>query len=93
MNGGDGDGCRYEIRIAPSAARSLRGLDRPIQRRIAAAIDGLAAEPRPSGVRKLVGAEDLWRIRVGDYRIVYAIGDDRLVVLVVRIGHRSDVYR
>lgn len=91
-NGGD-DGRRYEILIAPSAARALRGLDRPVQRRIATAIDGLAADPRPSGVRKLVGAEGLWRIRVGDYRVVYEIADDRLVVLVVHIGHRRDIYR
>ncbi len=64
-----------------------------MQRRIAAAIDRLAVDPRPSGVRKLTGADNLWRIRVGDYRIVYEIEDDRLVVLIVRIGHRRDIYR
>ena len=56
-------------------------------------MDGLAKEPRPKGVKKLSGADDLYRIRVGDYRVVYQIRDDRLIVLVVRIGHRKDVYR
>ncbi len=56
-------------------------------------MDGLAVNPRPKGVKKLSGLDDLYRIRVGDYRIVYQIHDDRLIVLVVRIGHRKDVYR
>mgnify|MGYP001580816136 FL=1 len=56
-------------------------------------MDALAATPRPKGVKKLTGTDDLYRIRVGDYRIVYQIHDDRLIVLVVRIGHRRDVYR
>ena len=56
-------------------------------------MDALAANPRPKGVKKLSGPDDLYRIRVGDYRIVYQIHDDRLIVLVVRIGHRKDVYR
>jgi len=56
-------------------------------------MDGLAKEPRPKGVNRLTGAADLYRIRVGDYRVVYQIQDNRLIVLVVRIGHRKDVYR
>jgi len=56
-------------------------------------MDLLGKEPRPKGVKKLTGAEDLYRIRVGDYRFVYQILDDRLIVLVVRIAHRKDVYR
>jgi mRNA interferase RelE/StbE len=56
-------------------------------------MDGLGKEPRPKGVKKLAGAEDLYRIRVGDYRVVFQIQDDRLMVLVVRIGHRKDAYR
>ena len=56
-------------------------------------MDALAANPRPRGVKKLTGLDDLYRIRVADYRIVYQIQDDRLIVLVVRIGHRKDVYR
>ncbi len=56
-------------------------------------MDALAANPRPKGVKKLTGLDNLYRIRAGDYRIVYQIRDDRLIVLVVRIGHRKDVYR
>jgi mRNA interferase RelE/StbE len=82
---------RYRIAIDPSALRSLRRLDPPIRRRIEAAIDGLAHEPRPPGCKKLASVE-AWRIRVGDWRIVYTIKDDVLLVLVVRIGHRPDVY-
>jgi mRNA interferase RelE/StbE len=55
-------------------------------------IEGLAANPRPSGCRKLRGYKDLWRIRIGDYRVVYIIDDDRKTVSVTRIAHRRDVY-
>lgn len=61
--------------------------------RIVAAIDALAEELRPSGVKKLVGSEHTYRIRVGDYRVVYSIEDRLLVVLVERIRHRGEVYR
>ena len=80
----------YRIEIRPAALKDLAALDRPVQRRIAAAIDALAATPRPSGVKKLEGAEDLYRIRVGDYRVIYAIDDRVLVVLVVRVRHRRE---
>jgi mRNA interferase RelE/StbE len=60
--------------------------------RIKTAIDGLAAEPRPAGVTKLAGLED-YRVRVGDYRVVYAIDDARRMVLIARIAHRREVYR
>lgn len=56
-------------------------------------MDALAGDPRPKGVKKLFGLDDLYRIRVGEYRVVYQIQDNRLIVLVVRIGHRKDVYR
>jgi mRNA interferase RelE/StbE len=68
-------------------------LSRPMQVRLIEAADALAAEPRPPGVAKLQGDENLWRIRVGQYRIVYEIHDDRLIVLVVRVGDRKDIYR
>jgi len=98
VNGADGGsediGGRYTVEIARSAARALRRLDRHTQQRIGRSLDGLVRDPRPAGVRKLAGAgDDLWRIRVGDYRVVYEIRDDRLVVLVLRIGHRRDIYR
>ena len=83
----------YTVELKPSAAKALEALPRPDQRRIAARIDTLATDPRPVGVKKLGGAENLYRIRVGDYRIVYQVQARRLVVLVVRIAHRRDVYR
>ena len=61
--------------------------------RLAPKIDGLAADPRPSGCRKLRGYKDFWRIRVGEYRIVYIIDDDRKMVSVTRVAHRRDVYK
>ncbi len=84
---------RYAVEIATPAVKTLRNLPRPDQRRIAARIDALAENPRPPGVEKLEGADDLYRIRAGDYRIVYRIEDERLLVLVIRIGHRREVYR
>jgi mRNA interferase RelE/StbE len=82
----------YEIRFKPSAAKDLARLPRDAQRRIAPAIDGLAANARPPGAEKLAG-EDAWRIRVGDYRIVYEIEDRVLVILVLHVGNRREVYR
>jgi mRNA interferase RelE/StbE len=83
----------YEVFISPAARRDLKHIRGPIRRRIGDAIDGLVEEPRPPGHTKLAGEDHLYRIRVGDYRIVYQIEDDRLVVLVVRVGHRKDIYR
>jgi mRNA interferase RelE/StbE len=86
---------RFEIRLIPSAARDLRGLPRPAQVRIARTIDRLAASPRPRGAKLLTGdgPQRIWRVRVGDYRILYEINDDRLLVLVIAVGHRREVYR
>ena len=82
----------YRIEVAPAAVRQLRKLDRGAQRRVQAAIELLAGEPRPSGARKLVGGDGEWRVRAGDYRIVYEIHDNVLLVLVVAVGHRRDIY-
>jgi mRNA interferase RelE/StbE len=82
----------YAVEFLPSAARALSRLDRSVQRRIVRRVDGLAADPRV-GATKLRGSDDVWRVRVGDYRILYSIEDARLVILVIRIGHRRDVYR
>ena len=71
----------------------MRSLPRAAQVRIAPKIEALADEPRPPGVKKLAGEEELYRIRVGDYRVIYAIEDAELVVLVVMVGDRKDVYR
>jgi mRNA interferase RelE/StbE len=83
----------YRIEVAPAAVRQLRKLDPPTRRRIQAAIELLATEPRPPGAKKLVGGEGEWRVRTGDYRVVYEIHDDALVVLVLAVGHRREVYR
>ena len=82
----------YRIQVAPAAVRQLRKLDRVAQRRVHAAIELLAGEPRPSGAKKLVGGDGEWRVRTGDYRIVYEIRDSVLLVLVVAVGHRRDIY-
>ena len=83
---------RYELLVLPSAMRALAALDSATRRRVAARIDTLCEERRPSGCRKLAGSQ-YWRIRVGDYRVVYSIEGTKLTVLVVRIGHRREVYR
>ncbi len=83
----------YEVRLEPSAERALRKLPVQIRSRMGSRLDGLASNPRPSGCEKLGGVDDLYRVRVGDYRVVYQVSDEVLVVLVVTIGHRSDVYR
>jgi mRNA interferase RelE/StbE len=83
----------HRIQVAPAAARQLRKLDAAARRRVQAAIELLADQPRPSGARKLAGGSGEWRVRTGDYRIVYEIGDDVLLILVVAVGHRRDVYQ
>lgn len=81
----------YAIEVARAAARQLGKLDPPVRRRIQAAVELLAEEPRPPGATKLVGGDGEWRVRTGDYRIVYEIHDDVLLVLVVALGHRRDI--
>ena len=83
---------RYSLDIKPSARKELESLSDNLIARIVPKIDSLAADPRPSGTKKLRGYKDLWRIRVGDYRIVYIIDDDRKMVSVTRVAHRRDVY-
>ncbi len=83
----------YRIQFTSRADRQLRKLPVTTQKRLGAAIDALASDPRPSSARCLRGREDLLRIRVGACRVVYTIEDDRLVVLVVKLGHRKDIYR
>jgi mRNA interferase RelE/StbE len=82
----------YAVEFLPSAARELSKLEPAVRRRLARRIDRLSQDPRADAV-KLRGAEDVWRARIGDYRILYQVQDDRLLILVIRIGHRRDVYR
>jgi mRNA interferase RelE/StbE len=87
-------GARYDAQLKPAAERDLTKIaDQAARRRIASAIDNLATNPRPMGAHKLAGENSIYRIRVGDYRILYAIEDRQLLVLVIRVGHRREVYR
>ncbi len=83
----------YKVFFRPSADRALKKLPQDVQRRIVGEVAILAHDPRPAGVVKLAGHENLWRIRVGNYRVVYEIHGNRLVVLVLRVAHRKDAYR
>jgi mRNA interferase RelE/StbE len=84
----------YRVLIKPSAAREIEAVDQKKDRqRIVAGIRSLAADPRPLGCQKLAGDDSRYRIRVGRYRVIYSVGDAQLVVFVVRVGHRKDVYR
>ena len=83
----------YKIVFARSARKELENLEDRLAIRILNRIEKLGAEPRPGGVRKLRGSTNLWRLRVGDYRIVYSVDDDGRLVDVVAVRHRSDAYR
>jgi mRNA interferase RelE/StbE len=84
----------YEVRITDAAAKELDALPRSKDRQaVISRILGLAEEPRPPGSVKLSGLEELYRVRQGSYRIVYTIEDDRLVIIVIRVADRKDVYR
>lgn len=82
----------YRIEVAPSAVRQLRKMDRVAQRRVQGAIELVASEPRPNGAKKLIGGDGEWRVRTGDYRIVYELHDHVLLILVVAVGHRRDIH-
>ena len=82
----------YKLLIKPSAGKEIEALPKPDRRRIVGKITSLSRDPRPPGVEKLSG-HDQYRIRQGDYRILYEIQDSDLVVVVVKVGHRRDVYR
>jgi mRNA interferase RelE/StbE len=82
---------KYRIELRPAAVRALRDLDPPVSHRIHGAIAMLAHDPRPPAARALRGRPG-YRVRVGDYRILYTVADDVLLVVVVTLGHRRDVY-
>ena len=84
----------YAIELRPLARRNLKTLSAEVRKRIGIKIDSLADDPRPPGVEKLSGEdEEFYRVRVGDYRIIYKIEDKVLLVVVVKVGHRREVYR
>jgi len=82
----------YRVVLTSSAARELKRLSGPLNERIVPRLENLASNPRPPGCKKLKGGHNEWRIRVGDYRVVYTIDDAGLLVEVTRIRHRSEVY-
>ena len=83
----------YRIEFTSSGTHDFSKLTDDVQQRLMPKIDALAHEPRPMGIQKLQGRVNRYRILVGDYRVVYEIQDRILVVLIVRIGHRREVYR
>ena len=82
----------YEITVSRSAEKELARLGSVWIEKISKVIEGLENNPRPHGCKKLRGSKDLWRVRVADYRIIYAINDDIRIVAVERIAHRKEVY-
>ena len=83
----------YKIVFKKSAQKELSKLDKQNYEKIRVRIDSLARNPRPSNSRKLRTAASLWRLRAGDYRVIYDIQDRKLVVLIIRVRHRSEIYR
>ena len=84
---------RYAVELSRGAAKALRALDRRVQVRIVARLRELAESPRPHDAKKLQGEVGVYRVREGDYRILYEIFDKRLLIYVLKIGHRREVYR
>jgi mRNA interferase RelE/StbE len=84
---------QFSVQLLPAVQKQLERLPKRIRANVAARIDGMASNPRPQMAKPLKGGADLWRLRVGDYRIIYQINDRGLLVLVVDLGHRPDVYR
>ncbi|MDP1779838.1 MAG: type II toxin-antitoxin system RelE/ParE family toxin [Anaerolineales bacterium] len=83
----------YRIEWKNSAYKELQKLPRQMITRIIAAVADLSNDPYPSGVKKLIGSERSYRIRVGDYRVIYEIIENKLIIEIVRVRHRKDVYR
>jgi len=85
---------KYSVRLKASAAKEIENIEpKKVRRQIVDRIELLSVEPRPPGCEKLAGHSDRYRIRQGHYRIVYSVADEVLTVIVVRVGHRSAVYR
>lgn len=83
----------YSIQFTPRAQRDFAALERGVQQRLRRRIDRLAEDPFPAGARKLHAEEPFYRMRVGDYRVIYQVSTDQLVVIVVKIGHRREIHR
>jgi mRNA interferase RelE/StbE len=83
----------YRLELSASAEKQFRKLQKSVQLRIVRVIRNLASDPRPRGARRLQGYDDVYRVRTGVYRIIYSIEDRRLLIIILKIGHRKDVYR
>lgn len=83
----------YSLQITRTAERQIEALPAADRRLVVAAIQGLSIEPRPRGCRKLLGQRDVFRLRVRRYRVIYSVDDEAITVLVLKVGHRKDVYR
>lgn len=84
---------KYAVQLARSARKEIEALDPPVAERILKRIESLIAEPRPSGVKKLEGSTDQWRIRIGDWRVVYRVDDKEKLVDISVVRHRREVYK
>jgi len=84
---------KHEIKLKPAAKRAVKKLEEDHLKRVAARIDGLATDLRPRDAEKLRGRKEVWRVRTGDYRILYTIRDKILLITVIQLGQRRDVYR
>ena len=83
---------RYKVEVKPAARRELEALSNPLLARVISRITSLSETPRPSGCKKLKGYTDLWRVRTGEWRVIYIIDDHAKLVSITRVAHRRDVY-
>ena len=83
----------YQVIISSPAKRNFKKLSSSLQKRIEAKIAALSTNPRPAGVKALKSSDNLLRLRVGEYRVVYKVEDKRLIVIIIQVGHRREVYR
>jgi len=83
----------YSVELTRTAEKQLRRIAKRDRNRLVEAIQRLVDRPRPHGARKLQGYDDVYRIRVGQYRVVYEILEDRVIVIVLKVGHRKDIYK
>ena len=88
----DGDSQKYGIEFTRNAVKDLKKLAKSVLRRVDTKIASLADNPRPSGIRKLENEDDLYRVRVGDYRIIYEIDNEKRIVTIARVRERGEVY-
>jgi mRNA interferase RelE/StbE len=83
----------YKIEWKRPAIKELQKLPRPMISKIVSAVDNLSSNPYPQGVRKLVNTENSYRIRIGDYRVLYNIVEKKLIIEIIRVRHRKDIYK